>query len=143
MALKGPLTITIAPDRVEVRADESLFAFKPVAFFDMTSERPRLLAIGEDRIPIEPSIRVDLFKPGGTLPPGLTKPIALERFFRYLMKLVIDKYLFRVKPEIYIFGAESLEAILAGYQEDVLEKALKDAGGQSLSFRRRDQSATG
>ena len=139
LALKGPIIFTISQDRVEVRADEALFAFRPVIYFEATAENPKILGIGDDRVPVAPNVRLDLFKPGGHLPAAISKPIALDRFFRYLMKLVIDRYIFRVKPDIEVVGAESLEPILAGYQEQVLEKALEGAGARSLTFRRRDQ----
>jgi hypothetical protein len=139
LALKGPIVLTISKDRVELRADEALFVYRPVIYFEATPENPRVLGIGDDRVPAPPSVRVDLFKPGGRLPLGVSKPIALDRFFRYLMKLVVDRYLFRVKPDIEVVGAESLEPILAGYQEQILEKALEGAGARNLTFRRQDQ----
>jgi hypothetical protein len=78
-----------------------------------------------------PMLRVELF--GSDPPPlGLSKLACLGAFFRFALKLVVDRHLFRVRPEVRVWGSETVSQVLGGYERDLLGHALKYAGAKRL-----------
>ena len=140
LSLSGPIIFSITPSRLDVRAGTVTFALEPVMYFAATAPKPKVLAVGNGRVPMEAYVRVDLFRPKSSLPPNTSKMEALDRFFRYVMKQIIDRHVFRTKPDIRVVGAESLEDVLGGYQVEVLSQALEGAGARRVTFLRAEQA---
>jgi hypothetical protein len=90
-----------------------------------------MLGIGAER-PAMGVHLVRLFDPTSQAPPGLSKADCLEVFFRYALKTLLSKSLFRVKPVVQVYGGSGLAQALGGYQDSVLRQALMRAGASRV-----------
>jgi hypothetical protein len=134
--------VDLAKHSVSFRFRGEHFALEPIVHVSRQEHLFKRLIFGPvwvhgvgSEIPKRPGGQpVHLFDPDSEPPQGLNKADCLEVFFRYAMKVVIEKLYFRIKPVAEVHGSRILQAPLGGYQQELLRRALLRSGVSHVQF---------
>ena len=128
------ITIDIAVDRVTfMDTDTEPLVWPPRVYLAVDSSRFKVLSVGTPPPLGTPAQAVELFESEGP-PRGFSKLDCLAAFFMKGLKVVIDRHLFRVRPQVLVRGAETVSRSLGGYERDLLTHALRQAGAKEVQW---------
>ena len=128
------IIVELTLERVTFRdADTVPLELLPVVYLAQDSRRTKLLSVGQPPSDGTPSVRVELFAPGPP-PTGISKYDCLQRFFAWALKVIVDRHLFRIRPDVRIWGAERLAGLFGGCERDLLANALQGAGAKRVKW---------
>lgn len=128
------IIVEIGLERVTCRdGDNPPLELQPVIYLSVDSRAPKLLSVGQPPADGTPAIRVELFSPEPP-PPGISKLDCLARFFTWVLKSLLDRHLFRLRPDVSVLGAERLAGRFGGYERDLLANALERAGAKQVKW---------
>jgi hypothetical protein len=130
--LSGDIEVEVSPDyfRLTRRGQETNFR---TVIYISADRNPRVLGVGDENIPIEPSIRIDLFKPDDFNVGFFDKAEVLEAFFRHCIRKAVTRRAM-IRPRVVFRNAASLSGTLCGYQRLVLKHIATSAGARECSF---------
>ncbi len=120
--------------------DTAPLVWPPVVYLATDAPRFKVLSAGEPPQLHAASRRVELFAQDAP-PRGVSKPHCLTAFFMAGLKTVIDRHVFRVRPQVFVRGAETISRSFAGYERDLLTNALERAGAKRIRW--PDEAARG
>lgn len=135
IAMLWALFYKFACPKVSVEINEASISFKsnkgqispkPLLYISKVKKRNRLLCIGQEFSPTEPSLRIDLFNydAEGNVREYLE---CVAAFFRYGFQKVIGRNFF-VVPKVTIKGAENLFSKFGALTPNSFAKAIRQAG---------------
>jgi hypothetical protein len=128
------IMVEITLERVIFRdADTPPLEVVPVIYLAPDTSRVKVLSVGNPPADGTPALRVELFATDSP-PAGVSKYDCLERFFIWGLKTVVDRHLFRIRPNVRVLGAERLAARFGGYERDLLTNALQHAGAKKVKW---------
>jgi hypothetical protein len=130
--LSGGIEVEVSPDYFRFRRKGQEINFRTVIFISLDG-KPRVLGVGDDHIPAEPNLRIDLFKPEDTILGALDRAECLDAFFRYCIRKTMSRTTL-IRPRIVFRNAVSLKSILCGYQRMILKNAAINAGARECLF---------
>ena len=136
MRWNGPtaIVIDVSPSGVTFNDPAGLsVVLAPIVYVAPDARRSRILAVGQLPASGGQTQRVEVFGPGRP-PAGVSKLDCLTALFRHGMKEIMDRALFRVKPDVLVRGADSISPALAGYERDLFEVALQGAGAKRVRW---------
>lgn len=130
--LSGEIEIKVSPDYFIFRRKSQEISIRPVIYISL--ERTlRVLGVGDDHVPAEPNVSIDLFQPEGTSVGSIDKAECLDAFFRYCFRKIMSRKAF-IRPRIVFRNVVSFNGILCGYQRIVLKNAAINAGARECLF---------
>jgi hypothetical protein len=131
------MRIDLALDQVEFSAGTLSFTTQPVVhlgssrgFLLESFLGPRIRGVGAI-VPPGAVHSVSVFDRGAP-PPGYTRERCLGCFFRFGMAHLINQYLFRPKPLVYVTGVARLYATIGADTPELLRRALRYAGAARI-----------
>ncbi len=127
------IAIEIGPSQVTfIDPDGPPFSLSPVVYLAPDTERLKVLSVGAPPND-ETGVRIEVFGQDRP-PPGISKHDCLAAFLTHGLKAIVDRSLFRVKPDVVVRGAERLTQIFGGYERDLLTSALERAGAKRVRW---------
>ena len=122
----GPSQVTFFdPDGVPV-------VLPPVMYVAPDPDRIKVLGVGTPPSG-QSALRIEVFGPNRP-PPGFSKLDCLAAFLNHGLKTIVDRSLFRVKPDVEVRGSDSLSGVFGGYERDVFTSALERAGAKRVRW---------
>ena len=124
--------IEMTSEEVKVQSTNKTISLKPTIYVSFSNNKPRLVGVGAD-IDLKDSIQeINLFHLEN-LPKKISKKECFRSFFFHVFYKVSNrKYLTFAK--VRFKGLQSLESVFNGKQEEVIWRALRQAGASSCSF---------
>ena len=136
MGIFSPIIIDVSPSSFVFSSPKTTLQLDTYLWVDTTHESVSVVAIGEDVDEVLNIKRVDLFK--GSDYPSISggKTMYLEAFLRYGIYKIRSSFVVSLfKRSTVVFrGAETLESILGGYQEGILDHIARMAGAAKVLF---------
>ena len=132
--MSSDVTVTIAPDRAQLRRKELVVSIETVVFVSFDEKNPKIVGIGDELSSSAANRRVDLFKQNSWNQIFPSKIEILKAFFKHGIRKVHKNAKTMVRPKVIVKGSESLEACLCGYQQDLLKEVLIDSGAREVTF---------
>jgi hypothetical protein len=123
--------VTVRPEVMLFKCKDKTESLKTVIYVSPTTRR--VISVGDPVPTAEPCIGVDLFRPI-VLPGGVDKIQCLEAFLCYAFRAMPIPGWPLIHPYVIFKGADSLDSILCGYQEAILERAAREAGASECEF---------
>ena len=132
--LSSNIIVDVSPDRFIFKRNDTIETIKTIIYLSDNSAKRRVLGIGDKFFPNEPNKRIELFKENrkGLLPP-LGKAECLDEFFRFAFRLVTRRTAM-VRPKVVFQNSDSLDKLLCGYQDKLLQSAAVNAGARECVF---------
>ncbi len=130
--LSGDIEVEVSPDYFRFIHKGQEVIFRTVIYIS-NDGRPRVLGVGDDPVPAESNIRVDLFKAEVQRDDSVDKAECLGAFFRYCIRKSMGRRIM-IRPRIIFRNTESLRMILCGYQKVILDRAAMNAGAHECLF---------
>lgn len=131
--LSGDIEVAVSPDYFHFMRKGQEVIFRTVIYIS-NDGRPRVLGVGDNSVPAEPNIRLDLFKPEVQRTDSVDKVECLDAFFRYCIRKTVGRRTM-IRPRIIFTNTESLRMILCGYQKVILNRAAMNAGAHECLFK--------
>lgn len=104
----------------------------PVVYVSPDGDRTKILGVGT--LPAGQSgVEIRVFG-SDRAPRTISKFDCLAAFFSHGLKTIVDRSLFRVKPEVAVRGAETLSGVFGGYERDLFTAALERAGAKRIRW---------
>lgn len=128
------ITITMNPDLVHLQRKELKVSVKTVVFLSFDEENPKVVGVGDEQSSSAANRRVDLFKQNSWDQTRHSKKEILCAFFKHCIRKIHKDAKTIVRPKIIVKGTESLEEILCGYQQDLLQIVLTESGAREVIF---------
>jgi len=127
------IIIEIGPSQVSFFDPEGPpVVLAPVIYVSPDANRLKILGVGAP--PSDQSaLKVELLGPARPAN-GVSKFDCLAAFFTHGLKTILDRSLFRLRPEVVVRGADSLTQVFAGYERDLLTSALERAGAKRVRW---------
>ena len=127
------ITIEVGPAQVTFfDPDGAPVVLPPVIYVAPDPERIKILGVGTPPGG-QSALRIEILGPDRP-PPGFSKLDCLTAFLTHGLKTIIDRSLFRVKPDVVVRGTDSLSAGFGGYERDVFSAALERAGAKRVRW---------
>jgi hypothetical protein len=130
--LSNDIEVGISPDYFNFKRKGQETNFKTIIYIS-TDGKPRVLGVGDEHIPTEPHIKIELFKPEGLSIVSFDKAECLEEFFRYCIRKTVNRTAL-IRPRIVFRNAASLKGILCGYERMILKHTAINAGARECLF---------
>ena len=128
------VVLDIAPDRLTFTdMDGEPVSVPPFVHVVSGGSRTRLLPVKDGDVAPTGAARVAVLSPDPA-PRGISKFDCLAALFAQGLKAILDRSLFRRKPEVLVRGAETLSATLGGYERDLITAALAKAGARRVRW---------
>jgi hypothetical protein len=93
----------------------------------------KVLAVGAPPPTGTPAVAIHVFDEEAP-PPGVSKFDCLAALMTSALKTILERSLFRVRPEVLVRGAESVATTLGPYHRDLLAKALELGGAKRVRW---------
>jgi hypothetical protein len=87
--LSGVIVIKAYPDYFSFRRKGQEISFRTVIYLSVDG-KPRVLGVGDDQMPVELNVRIDLFKTEESNIGSFDKAECLDAFFRYCIRSIIS-----------------------------------------------------
>jgi hypothetical protein len=84
-------------------------------------------------------VRVEVFAQDQP-PAGISKLDCLAALFTHGLKAIVERSLFRMKPDVVVRGAARLSQAWGGYERDLLTLALARAGAKRVLWTENESS---
>ena len=120
--------ITVAPGQITVSDGRERVEVEPRV---CVSDDGRVLGVG-DESPAERGRVITLFQPAGSEEP--LRFDALVALFRYLLSLLQERNVFKLRPWVRVHGVAALRPLLNGYEQEVIRQALLRSGAANVEF---------
>jgi hypothetical protein len=128
------VVLNIAPDRLTFTdMDGEPVSLPPFVHVVSDGSRTRVLAVRDGDVAPTGATRVAVLSPDPA-PRGMSKFDCLAALFTQGLKAILDRSLFRRKPEVLVRGAETLSATFGGYERDLITAALAQAGARRVRW---------
>ena len=130
--ISGKVTIDVNPELlVFTRRDRSI-GIATFLYLSNNNGTYKIQSIGEECEGSGSFSRVELFRDGPNPGESYSRSELLEAFLRYGLKKVIGRNFMR--PTVIFQGTQTLDSILAGYQDAILSKTALNAGAHEVEF---------
>ncbi|MGH8245063.1 MAG: hypothetical protein ACREUU_01375, partial [Gammaproteobacteria bacterium] len=97
------ITVDITLERVTFRdADTPPVEWPPIIYIAGGQRRLKVLSTGQPPVAGTPALRVDLFA-SDPPPLGVSKLDCLTAFFTAGIKCLVDRHLFRIRPDVRVY----------------------------------------
>jgi hypothetical protein len=128
------IAVDISLERVTFQdADTAPLEWLPVVYVSAGGQRVKVVSVGQPPADGTPALRVELFAPDPA-PAGISKLDCLAAFFTAGLKSLVDRHLFRIKPDVRVHGADRISARFGGYERDLFANALQRAGAKRVRW---------
>jgi hypothetical protein len=128
------IVVDITPDRVTFTdTDGAPVSLGPVVYVVPDGRRNPIVAVASPPPTGTAAIRVEVFSPESP-PSGISKLECLAALFTQGLKTIVDRSLFRVRPEVLVRGSETVTRTFGGYERDLVAKALEQAGARRVRW---------
>ena len=105
----------------------------PVVYVTPPGTLVKILAVGAPPPTGTPAVAIHVFDDDAP-PTGVSKFDCLAALMTRALKTILERSLFRVRPDVLVRGAESVAAALGPYHRDLLAKALEHGGAKRVRW---------
>jgi len=132
--LSAKIEIEVSPDRFVFKRNDLTKSLTTKVYLSNNTNNAKILGVGDEFVATQPNICVELFQEiqKGELP-NLVKSQCLDAFFMYAFRLITKKSAM-IRPRVVFKNSESLNALLSGYQDTILQTAAINAGARECLF---------